>query len=279
MEVADGELRETVDLINISNATYSKEINDLYAVMEEQKLILERLVLTPIERLVANSPVSFSKNRLSSVNLVKDTIGTMETMGNYSRLQRSQSTESSPASSPNSTPSSSPRGGAREKLRVTSKGKEDSGVIQHRAKVFKEKISPTTSNQEPLKIIETESAKPVSSLPNVTSSDKYKTTLDSDRKAMEGVANVKKHNISDYPPQLVGAVSVRAQISKLSPKGVSKTNPNLETTIPRSQVSTLSKAFQPSTGTYVPKPISNKDEKTTSPKPTSAITTTTKREP
>jgi len=105
VEIVDSELRETVKSINISNETYSQEINALYTVMEQQKLILENLVLSPIERLIIDSPVSFKSNQLSKANLANETIDTWANVRTTSHRSMN-STESSH----NSSPSSSPRG-------------------------------------------------------------------------------------------------------------------------------------------------------------------------
>jgi hypothetical protein len=115
VKIANVGLKETVKDINTSNTKYRDDINAVYTVMKEQQLITEELVLTPIERLIIDTPVSFKMKTSFKDDIGK---GTLEIMGNITRNQRGSSTESSPASSPmsshnttpNTSPNASPRG-------------------------------------------------------------------------------------------------------------------------------------------------------------------------
>jgi|ERR1700677_481095 len=180
--VIDRELRETVKNINISNENYSEQINAIYTGMEEQKLVIEKLVLTPIEKFIVNSPVSF-QSKLSKVKIVKSYTESNDLMANITRSQRGNSTESSPASSPmsshTSTPSSSPRG---EKDNPTLKpiskvSKGDSTVIQETLSFLKP-ISPLSKES---KTKESVKAKPKSEIEamrsTLKSTDKTKITI------------------------------------------------------------------------------------------------------
>lgn len=97
--------------------------------MKKQTLIQENLVLTPIEKLIVNSPVSFNSNQLSTVNLYQETrqlMANMKTMRPGSMNSTESTPVSSPASSPmsshTSTPSSSPRG---ESKKISKDSKPD----------------------------------------------------------------------------------------------------------------------------------------------------------
>ena len=212
----DRELRETGNEINLTNETYREDINAVYKVMHEQQLINEALVLTPIERLVITSPVSFKSN-LSKANIVKSYTETKELLANITRSQRVNSTESSPASSPmsshTSSPSSSPRG---EKPMLSSKSKielskGDSAVIKETMLFLKPRVeSPSIDTKPVVKL-----------------------------KPMSKTAN--------------------KELTPSSMREMSKT----KVTIPSHNVSQLSKAFQPSTDTYIENPTPNKEEKNT----------------
>jgi hypothetical protein len=191
--------------------------------MKEQQLITEELVLTPIERLIIDTPVSFKMKTSFKDDIGK---GTLEIMGNITRNQRGSSTESSPASSPmsshnttpNTSPNASPRG-EKPTLRPISKTQS------------KEEDKPT------LKLI-----------PKAQS----KTLTKEEAAIMTGVVSFLKPTPR---PSIETKPVLSMRKTAVSNTGLSTTS---KVIIPKTNVSELSKTFQTTTSTNTT-PIGDKN--------------------